>query len=399
MEVPRAPDPELVARWRLDPEVTFLNHGSYGACPLEVLAFQQALRERLEAEPVRFFLREHQGLVDAARDALAAFLGASPGRLAFVPNATTGVNTVLSSLRFEPGDEIVVTDHEYPACRNAVDRIASEAGARVAVARVPFPLRHRAEAAEAVLDRVGRRTRLVLVDHVTSQTGLVLPVETIVGDLAGRGVPVLVDGAHAPGMVPLALDALGADFYVGNCHKWLCAPKGVGFLHVREPERWPLLPLVTSHGASAPPGRRPRFQVELDWTGTSDPTAWLSVPAALRVVAAMVPGGWREVRERNRALVLAGREALCTRLGVEPPAPGGMTGSLASIPLPDGDGAERPVDPLQDLLWHGHRIEVPVIPWPHPPHRVLRISAMLYNGLDQYHRLADALSALLERKQ
>ncbi len=397
MEVPLTPDPGLVARWRLDPEVTFLNHGSFGACPVEVLAYQQRLRDRLETEPVRFFLREYQELLDCARVELAAFLGADPARLAFVPNATAGVNTVLRSLELAPGDEILVTDHEYPACRNAVDRVAADAGARVVLAPVPFPLDDAGRAAEAVLGRVGPRTRLVLVDHVTSQTGLVLPVESILAGLAGRGVPVLVDGAHAPGMLALDLDRLGADFYTGNCHKWLCAPKGAAFLWVREPERWPVRPLATSHGASAPEGPRPRFQVELDWTGTFDPTAWLTVQAAIRAVGAMLPGGWEAVRARNRALALAARGLVCDRLGVEPPCPAEMVGSLAALPLPHDDGVHRPIDPLQDALWHDHRIEVPVIPWPSPPHRVLRLSAMLYNGLDQYHHLADALARTLQR--
>jgi isopenicillin-N epimerase len=396
VEIPRTPDPDLVARWRLDPTVTFLNHGSFGACPVEVLDHQRQLRDRLEAEPVRFFLREHQGLLDTARDALAELLGAAPGRLAFVANATTGVNTVLRSLRFGPGDEILVTDHEYPACRNAVDRVAAESGARVAVAEVPFPLTDGDSASAALLGRVGARTRLVVVDHVTSQTGLALPVETIVSELASRGVPVLVDGAHAPGMLALGLDRLGADFYTGNCHKWLCAPKGAGFLYVREPDRWPVVPLVTSHGAGAPPGHRPRFLVEMDWTGTSDPTARLSVPAAIRAVGAMVPGGWDAVRARNRGLALAARTLLCARLGVEPPCPDQMIGSLVSLPLPDGDGAPHEIDPLQEALWQRHRIEVPVIPWPRPPRRLLRISAMLYNGLDQYRRLADALADELQ---
>jgi isopenicillin-N epimerase len=361
-----------------------------------VLEAQARLRERLESEPVRFFARDYEGLLDAARSRLAGFLGAEPEQLVFVPNATSGVSTALASLGLGPGDEILVTDHEYPACRNAVEATAAKAGVRVVTARVPFPLDDVAQAFDAILGAVTPGTRAALVDHVTSQTGLVLPAADLVAALHRRGVRVIVDGAHAPGMLDLGLDRLGADLYTGNLHKWVCAPKGAAFLFVREPETASVRPLVTSHGASAPPGPRSRFWLEHDWTGTFDPTAWLAVPAALDEVGGMLRGGWPEVRRRNRSLALAARRVLAERLGVEPPCPDGMVGGLASLPLPEGDGVVRPIDPIQDALWERHRIEVPVIPWPRPPHRVLRISAQLYNGLGQYERLADALAELLE---
>ena len=394
--VPRVPDPALVARWGLDPDITFLNHGSFGAAPRAVLEAQGRLRQRLEAEPVRFFLRELEGLLDEARARLARFVGAQTDQLVFVPNATTGVNTALASLDLGAGDELLVTDHEYPACRNAVTSLAARTGAHVTVARIPFPIAHPPNAVEAILAAVTPRTRAALIDHVTSQTGLVLPAAEIVDALRRRGVRVIVDGAHAPGMLELDLDDLGADLYTGNLHKWVCAPKGAAFLYVRDPDRRPVRPLVTSHGASAPAGPRPRLWLEHDWTGTSDPSAWLAVPAALDEVGALLPGGWPEVRERNRALALAARRVLADRLDATLPCPADMVGSFASLSLPDGDGVVRAIDPLQDALWHRHRIEVPVIPWPAPPRRVLRISAQLYNGLEQYERLADALGALLE---
>ena len=393
--VPRSANPALVARWNLDPSVTFLNHGSFGAAPRAVLAAQAEMRARLEAEPVRFFLREYQELLDGSRARLAGFLGAAPEQLAFVPNATTGVNTALASLDLQPNDELVVTDHEYPACRNAIEVTAARTGARVVVVRVPFPLDDAARAVEAMLGAVTPRTRAALVDHVTSQTGLVLPLAEIVEALHLRGIRVIADGAHAPGMLDLELERLGADLYTGNLHKWVCAPKGAAFLFVREPERANVRPLVTSHGASAPAGTRSRFWLEHDWTGTFDPTAWLTVPAALDEVGSMLPGGWPEVRASNRALALAARRVVADRLGVAAPCPDDMIGSLATLLLPDGESVRRDIDPLQDALWERHRIEVPVIPWPAPPRRLLRLSAQLYNGLDQYERLADALAELL----
>ncbi len=376
--------------WRLDPGVTFLNHGSFGACPAPVLARQADLRERMEAEPVRFFARELEPLLDSARQEVAAFVGCAPGDLAFVPNATAGVNTVLRSLRLGADDELLVTSHAYNACRNALEHAAATAGARVVVAPVPFPVGSPGEVETAVLDRVTPKTLLALVDHVTSPTGLVFPVARLVDRLAERGVDALVDGAHAPGMVPLEVGALGAAYYTGNFHKWVCAPKGAAFLHVRADRQASLRPLAISHGANSPRTDRSRFRLEHDWTGTFDPTPYLCVPEALRFLASLVPGGWPEVMRRNKAKAAAARDVLCRALRVAPPCPTEMLGSLASVPLPDG-----PAEALQDALFFQKRIEVPVMPWPAPPHRLIRISAQLYNSPEEYERLAGALGALL----
>ena len=290
--------------WRLDPSVAFLNHGSYGACPEPVLAEQRAWRDRMEAEPVQFLARELEGLLDEARLEVARFLGADAAGLAFVPNATSGVNAVLGSLRFSPGDEVLATDHEYNACLNALRRAAARDGASVAIAAVPFPIGDPGDAVEAVLAAVTPRTRFALISHVTSPTALILPIEELVRELAVRGIGVLVDGAHAPGMVPLAIDDLaraGMDWYTGNGHKWLCGPKGSGFLWTREERRATTHPVVTSHGANDRRTDRSRYRMEFDWTGTADPTAYLTLPAAIRFMASLAPGGWPEVMATNRA--------------------------------------------------------------------------------------------------
>jgi isopenicillin-N epimerase len=386
---------DLAARWALDPAVVFLNHGSFGACPRAVLEHQAALRAEMEAEPVRFLSRELDPRLDAARAVLAAFLGADADDLAFVTNATSGVNAVLRSRAFAAGDELLTTDHAYNACRNTLDFVAERTGARVVTVPVPFPVATPEAVVDAVLARVTPRTRLALLDHVTSPTALVLPIERLCAELAAGGVDVLVDGAHAPGMVPLDLRALGATYYTGNCHKWLCAPKGSAFLWVRRDRHADVRPLTISHGANARKPGRSRFRLEFDWTGTDDPTAWLSVPAALDCVGGMLPGGWPAVMARNHALALEARALLCTTAGTPPPCPDSMVGSLAAVVLPDGApattiGWRRP-DPLQARLFDAWHIEVPIITFPAAPKRLVRISAQLYNAREHFARLAEAL--------
>jgi isopenicillin-N epimerase len=386
----------LTRYWGLDQKVDFLNHGSFGACPLPVLEEQQELRRRMEAEPVRFLDRELEGRLDEARGALARFVGADPDDLAFVPNATSGVNTVLRSLRFSPGDEILATDMEYNACRNAADIIGSPA--RVVAARIPFPIPSPQAAAQAVLACVTGQTRLALLSHIASPTGIILPVEPLVRELQGRGIDVLVDGAHAPGQVPLDLARLDAAYYTGNCHKWLCAPKGAGFLHVRRDRQERVRPLCISHGANSRRTDRSRFRVEFDWTGTADPTPYFCVRTAIAFMEGIVPGGWPEVMRRNHALAVEGRLILAEALAVAEPCPEGMLGSMAALPLPQAlAGTAAPAkgrDPLQDRLFLEHGIEVPVFPWPVPECKLLRLSAQLYNSRAQYQNLAAALIKL-----
>lgn len=385
--------------WDLDPEVTFLNHGSFGACPRAVLQLQTELRQRMEREPVRFLHRDLEGLLDTARAALAEFVGCDADDLAFVPNATTGVNTVLQSLPLDPGDELLCTDHEYNACRNALERVAQRARARVVVAAVPFPIHSPQQIVDAVLAKVGPRTRLLLVDHVTSPTGIVQPVTELVAACAARGIDTLVDGAHAPGMLPLDLRALGAAYYTGNCHKWLCTPKGSALLFVRRDRQAQVQPLVTSHGRNSARADRSRFRLEFDFTGTADYTPFLCIPAALRFLAGLLPGGIPAVAAHNHALAVWARERLCAAVGTPPPAPATMLGSLAAVVLPTTD---RPplgplgLDPLQAALWDQHRIEVPVMRWTTPPLRLLRVAPQIYNSREQFEFLAAAVQAAPE---
>jgi isopenicillin-N epimerase len=391
---------DFARHWALEPGLDFLNHGSFGACPRAVLEAQGELRARLERQPVQFLARDLEGLLDSARADVADFVGADPDDLAFVPNATTGANTVIRSLDLAPGDELLTTTHGYNACQNAL-RWHEKRGVKVVVASVPWPIRSPAQVVEAVLGAVTPRTRLALIDHVTSPTGLVFPVQEIVRGLTERSIDALVDGAHAPGMVALDVRAIGAAYYTGNCHKWLCAPKGAAFLHVRRDRQAGIRPLVISHGANSTRTDRSRFRLELDWGGTDDPTAILSVPHALRFLGSLFPGGFRELMLRNHALAVRGQAVLCGALGIDAPAPEEMLGSLASVPLPDFRG-ELPEQrgpfwhPLQRALLQKHRIEVPIVPFPAHPKQLVRISAQVYNSEEQFARLAAALRAELQ---
>ncbi len=379
--------------WLIDPDVIFLNHGSFGACPIPVLEFQQALRVRLERQPLQFFGRDFEPLLDQARSELAQFVGADSQDLVFVPNATTGINAVLRSLRFSATDELLTTNQEYNACRNALNFVAERTGAQIVVAQVPYPIASREQAIEPILQAVSDRTRLVLLDHVTSQTGLVLPIAQIVAALNDRGIDTLIDGAHAPGMLPLDLQKINATYYSGNCHKWLSSPKGAAFLYVRRDRQLEIRPLTISHGANSPRQDRSRFQLEFDWMGTDDPTAYLSVPEAIRFMGSLLPGGWTALMANNRAKAIAARNDLCDVLKVAPPCPESMIGSLATIPLPDGSYLE-----LQNALIEKFKIEVPIVPFPHSPHRLVRISAQIYNTLEQYEYLGRSLSTLLNQE-
>jgi isopenicillin-N epimerase len=375
--------------WPLDPSVTFLNHGSYGACPNAVLAKQSALRAQLEANPMRFFQRELQPLLDDAREVLADYLSAPAEDLAFVPNATHGVNTVLASIApgLGPADELLTTDHAYNACKNALLRVCEQTGARLVIAELPLPVPDAQSVTRAILAKTSSRTKLALIDHVTSPTAFVLPIADIVAALQDRGVDVLVDGAHAPGQVNVDLGALRPAYYTANCHKWMCAPKGAAFLYVRRDLQPRIYPLSTSHGMSADPRGTTRFRLEFDWTGTVDPTPYLCVPEAIRVLSAL-----GELQARNRALAAQATAMLAERFSLAPSAPESMRAAMGALIL------EQNADDLQErLALEG--IEVPVTIVARTNTRLLRLSAHAYNEPGDYERLADVLAKLQREAQ
>jgi len=398
---PPGSDPAPRDAWALEPGV-FLNHGSFGACPRDVLDHQAELRAEMERQPVRFFMRHLQARIDAARAEVAAFVDADPAGFAFVRNASEGICAVLRSQRFEPGDEVLVTDHGYGAATHAARHVIERAGGRLVTAAIPFPGTTADDTLAAIVDRVGPRTRLALIDHVTSPTALVLPIARVVAALAERGVDTLVDGAHAPGMLPLSVRAIGAAYYVANLHKWCCAPKGAGFLAARPDRLDGLHPAVISHGHRFPlalAGGRSRFHLEFDWTGTADPSPWLCAPRSIEQVGRMHPEGWPGWMRRGRALALWGRDRLAASLAVEAPCGDEMVGHMAALPLPSA--AHGPPDsplytsPLQAALGARYAVEVPVVPWPAHPQRLVRFSVAPYTTAAELDTLARGLRTLL----
>jgi isopenicillin-N epimerase len=349
----------------------------------------------MEAEPVQFLWRRYEDLLEPARVALSRFLHSRPKDLVFVTNATTGVNAVIRSLALRPGDELLTTSQDYNACHNVLVAAARQARARVVVADVPFPIRSSGEVVEAILRGVNRRTRLAMIDHVTSHTALIFPIARLVRELEARGVDTLVDGAHAPGMLPLNLRQLNCAYYTGNLHKWVCAPKGAAFLWAREDKQADLQPATISHGNNTPRPGFTAFQDRFDWCGTLDPTAWFCVGAAIEFLGGLLPGGWPELRRCNHSLAVRARRMLCEKLEVQAPCPEALLGSMATIPLParfQGRPRIGKIDAEQLRLYDDHRIEVPFVRLGDPERRYLRISAQLYNSPADYEYLGQCLA-------
>ena len=389
---------EFAKYWSINPNTVFLNHGSFGATTKLVLEEQDKLRNQLESDPVWFLEEVVEEMWLDSILSLSNFLNADPKGMAFLSNATSGVNTVLKSLSLNPGDEIIVPNHTYQACWNAVDFVASRTGAETVIVEIPFPVNSKEEIIEPILENVSRKTRLAIIDTVSSPTGIRMPFEDLIFHLQSKKVDVLLDAAHGPGIVPLDLKKLKPAYCAGNLHKWICTPKGSAFLHIREDKIGGIRPLSISHGASVNGTIEEKFRFEFDWQGTCDPTPWLCIPKAISHIENLVDGGWSEVMRRNRELVLAARKILSEELGLDLPCPDSMIASLASIIIPNKGEIANSVfdtDPLHSKLIREFGIQVPVFNWPHHDRRYLRISAHLYNHIDEYKYLAKVLSDLI----
>lgn len=378
----------------LRPDVTFLNHGSYGACPRPVFEEYQRWQMQLEAQPVAFLdpARGLTGWMRDARVAMAAELGTDADNIVGLTNATAALNIVAQSLDLKPGDEILTTDHEYAALEKTWAYVARRSGARIVSVTVPLPLTDAAQFTDCLLAGITPQTRVLFLSHITSATALLFPIENIVAHARARGITTVIDGAHTPGHIPLTLDALGADFYAGNCHKWLMAPKGSAFLYVR-PELQPMInPLVISHGwtedASEPgPFGNTAFLDRLEMQGTRDPAAWLTVPAA---IAFRTQHDWGRVANECRDLVQATARRVSKLTGLAPfSSPEFCAPQMASMPVPPCDIAD-----LQRQLLAQYGIEIPCFTW--GGHHIVRVSAQGYNTQSQMDHLVHALETLLK---
>lgn len=368
----------LRGEWPLDPAVAYLNHGGFGVTPNKVLREQEIWRRRIERNPTGFFVKELPGLLRAAAATLAAHLGAEGEDLVFVENATAGCNAVLRSLSFAPGDEILVTTLGYGAVIKAARYVAERSGASLVEVEIPLPVADDAAILAAVSARLGPRTRLAVFDHIASHSALVLPVAALTRLAQAAGARVLVDGAHAPGQVPFTLPAVGADWYVGNCHKWLMAPRGCGFLWCEKPLQALIHPLAISHGYGA------GYIAEFDWTGTRDVTPFLALPAALACHRRL---GGEALMARNAALARDAARLLAARWGTGLAGPESSFAAMAAVRLPlDGDASLERAAALGRWLSDTHRIEAAI--GAHSGALWLRIAAQAYNELAEYERLA-----------
>lgn len=382
----------MLEHWLLDPEAVYLNHGTVGVTPRRVLQVQQGLRETIERHPARFMLRELMSLdvvppeqptrLRAAAEAVGAFLDARGEDIVFVDNASAGVNAVLRSLQLQEGDEIVLLDHAYGAVARTAAYVAREHGARVVTVPLPFPMSDESDGLDALGACLTPRTRIAVLDHVTSETALVLPLARMAALCRDKGVPVLADGAHAPGAIDVDIPALGVDWYVANLHKWAFAPRSCGVLWARPERRERLHPSVISWGLDV------GWHQEFDWTGTRDPTPYLCAPAGIDFMTEFL--GIEAMREYNHALAWNGAQRLCSRWGLPWVTPESMIGCMATVPLPARLGrSASDAARLKDWLFFERRIEVPIIAldgrlW-------ARVSAQVYNDEEDIGRLAAAV--------
>jgi len=389
------PYSELVKYWNLDQTMVFLNHGSFGATPIPVLEQQQQYRLQLENQPLRFYMRELPELHEKTLQQLGLFLHCNPQDIVFVKNATEGVNTVLSSIPWQKNDRVLITNHGYQACKNALLINAQRYGFQVDEVQVPYPYQSEYELITSILDGITKNTRLVMIDHISSPTALYFPIEKIAEALKGSRIELLVDGAHAPGMIPIHPSETGAQYYTGNCHKWLCAPKGAAFLWIDPKCQEHLFPLNISMINVKTQGFQDRFY----WGGTQDVTPYLCIPKAIEVIPEITGNTWEKIMERNLSLSLKVTKMLSEILDQPLPVPPKRITNMCAIPMPLLAQQLQPgtFDPLQETLYHKYKIEIPVINFGIQNQRFIRFSCYVYNRFEQYIYLAEILEKKLKK--
>lgn len=385
------PDP-MMSKWALRRDIVHMDHGSSGACPTEILDHQNSLRWDLDRGSPEFFLSHWSPRHRAAKEALARFVKADYDELLLTPGSTLGLNIVTQSQRFQPGDELLTTNHAYKSVTMLLEHVAARDGAKIVVADVPFPVKSPDVVVEAIMAHVTERTRFAIIDHIVSRTSLVFPIKRIVKELAARGVETLVDGAHGPGQVAVDLHDIGSAYYTSSCHKWMCAPRGVGFMYARRDRISTLKPLIiarTGHWRDSDVGSYSWLEHTFEWNGCHDPSAMHSLPRVIEFLETAMPGGHAAMVKRNHELAVEARRRVLGILGIDIPCPNDMIANMVTFPLPDSVLPEAAgVLPLCKRLWEKDRAEIQCYHWPAYPKRIFRFSVQLHNSMHQFIWLA-----------
>ncbi len=377
-----------INEWLLDKSTIFLNHGSFGACPIEVFNKYQQWQKLIEQQPVKFFMYTLREELYSAKKILSSFLNVQTDDLVFVQNATEGVNTVLHSIQWQHDDEILITNHIYPACRNAIQFYANRFGVKVKEVQILFPLNSNDEIIQTIIDTITNKTRLILLDHIASPTGLLFPIKEIRQQIS-NDILILVDGAHAPGAISLDINELGVDFYTGNCHKWMCSPKGAGFLWIQAKHQDYIYPINISLINTVSESFNERFF----WRGTQDPSAWLSIPAAISFLNKISNNNINTFINQNIKMNRKMREIVSQQLQIPMLCPNEMIATMSAIPIYSNSSEthNNTIDPMQEWLMQKYNIEVPIFNWANEAYKLLRFSYFAYNDETQYITLANAI--------
>lgn len=387
--------------WNHDKNTVFLNHGSFGSCPTRILDKQNQIKTQTESDPVKALTEDFESVYNENKEALARFTGCNANDLVFIKNTTMGVNTLLHSLSFNEGDEILTHSHAYGACLNVLKYYAERSRCKLIIADIPFPITHEDEITTPLLNAVTTKTKLVLLDHITSATGIIFPVEKLTQQLESRGIEVLIDGAHAPGMLDLNISSIAASYYTGNCHKWICSPRGSALLHVRKDKQHKIRPLQISHYHDLYEGTDRHWSAQFMWPGTDDYSSYFMVKDSIDYMQTLL-GSWDLLRAHNRKMCLEARKMIADRIGVELPAPDTMIGHLATLLAENKPDLPKTLfnmnAPLKKKLFEEYRIQIPVFLFnANQPRMWIRISVQAYNSMEQFNYLADCLEDIYKR--
>ena len=383
--------------WALKKDIVYLNHGSFGATPIEVTNYQKQLMDELEAEPVAFNINKLPHLIKASKTALANFIGTSANNIFFVNNTTTGVNNIVQCLH-QPNSHWLTTNHAYGACLNVVKHYAAANNNTLNIANIAYPNTTTESILEAIENTITPKTTFALIDYITSATAIILPIKKIIDLLHSKNILVLINAAHAPGMVNLNLDFLNADFFVANCHKWLCSPKGSAFVYVNPMHQHLIRPMVISHYNDLEEDTPAHWANNFEWDGTHDYSAFIAVKKAIEYMPTLHTQGWEGIKKHNHNLVWQAGNHIANTLNIALPFSQNMIGSILNIPMPNGEIPSHKFHyntHLKNTLYNNYNIEVPIFNYPNAPTQWLRISAQLYNNIAQYQYLAACLKKVL----